>query len=106
MSLNGPVEFAGIPVTLAWKEAFAETAPLRWEIRADFHGLGDEERARLGLATEHFVGGPVSGSLLAEIGRHGKGTQTIQLNLEDAELALPFADWSKAAREPALPARS
>ncbi len=95
MDVSGPVELAGVPLEMTWRENFEDTAPFRRQVEALVPSLDDAGRARLGLDAGPFLGGPLSLRLNLRTDGDGSGRVKAAVNLKDTELALPFLDWRK-----------
>jgi hypothetical protein len=100
MTLAGTVAFAAIPLTVAWQEAFNAEAAWKRDIRVTAARLDPTQLATFGLDVTDFVAGPLAAMLNARFDRQGQSTVEATVNLQDAQLTLPWLGWHKPAHAP------
>jgi hypothetical protein len=100
MTVSGPVEFAGLPIELDWRENFDGGSGPRSMFNIEVERLDDAGRAALDLDWAPYLTGPVSASLVVALYRERRGTLEAVVNLDRAGLSLPVLDWRKP---PAVP---
>jgi len=100
MTLKGTAAFATIPLTVAWQEAFTTEAAWRSDIRVTAARLDPTHLDTFGLNVMDFVAVPLAATVTARIDRQGKSTVQTSVNLQEAQLTLPFLGWHKPAHEP------
>ncbi len=104
MRIGGVSQLGTIPVTLRWEENFEKLAS--YKSRTSIHGTVNDSQLvkELGLDFPPFSGGYLTGvtaaSVVATEDHGGKTDLDIQLDLTEAELALPLFDWAKGSGEP------
>jgi hypothetical protein len=100
MTLTGTAAFATIPLTVAWQEAFTTETAWKSDIRVTVERVDPTHLEQLGLNVADFVAGPLAATVTARIDRQGKSTVQATVNLQEAQLTLPWLDWHKSAHEP------
>lgn len=100
MRLKGKADFAAVPLTLDWQEAFTKEASWRSKIHIVAPRVREANLAHFGLDLTRFVTGPFAAEIIAKIGWKGRSMVNAALNLEETALVLPFLGWRKAAGEP------
>ncbi len=101
MMLAGTADFASIPLTLVWHEAFSRQAAWRSEIQAEALHVRPADRIRLGLDLAAVAAGPLAATVHARLGWKGEGSVQVDLDLRQTELMLPWLAWRKTAGKPA-----
>jgi hypothetical protein len=100
MTLTGTAAFATIPLTVAWQEVFGTETVWKSDVRVTAARLDPTHLATLGLDLTEFVAGPLAATVTARLGRQGKSTVQATVNLQEAQLTLPWLDWHKPAHAP------
>src|SRR5262249_41668635 len=100
MTLRGSAAFAAIPLTVAWQEAFTTEAVWKGDIRVTAARLAPTHLATFGLSMTDFVAGPLAATVTARIDHQGKSTVQATVDLQEAQLTLPWLDWHKPVHEP------
>jgi hypothetical protein len=100
MTLKGTAAFATIPLTVAWQEAFSTKAAWKSDIRVNAARLDPMQLDMFGLNVTDFVAGPLTATVTAKIDHQGKSVVQTSVNLQEAQLTLPFLGWHKPAHEP------
>lgn len=95
LSMKGPLQLAGVPVVMDWREDFTGQQDLRTRLELDFPDLGTTGWRDLGLDLAPYIEGPVSITAIATVGQDRSGTLNLAANLADARLSLPFLRWDK-----------
>lgn len=96
LDLSGKAVLAGTPLTLDWRENFLASAP--FASRYHLQGRIDEAgRKALGFDAAPYVGGAVGADVTIETRRGGAARIEGTLDLKEARLALPEANWVKPA---------
>jgi uncharacterized protein YhdP len=100
MTLKGTAVFATIPLIVAWQEVFTTEAAWKSDIRVNAARLDPTQMDTFGLNVTDFVAGPLAATVTARIDHQGKITVQTTVNLQEAQLTLPFLGWHKPAHEP------
>ena len=100
MRLTGPVELAGAPLELHWREDFREDAEVPTRMHAEVRELPAAALDRLGLATGPYLGGELAGTVTATHRADGTRVIDIDADLAAAALELPAAAWRKPPGTP------
>ena len=100
MQLTGSANFATVPLTIEWQEAFTGEAAWKTQIRAVAPQLTEAHLEKFGVALHDYVSGPLAATVSAKLGQHGKGEIHTVTDLRQAALSIPFLGWQKAAAEP------
>lgn len=96
MRVTGPLEFAGVPMEIDWREAFTAKAPYRTTLEARIARLDEDGRRKLGVDLAPYLNGPLSASIVYQATRDGHATVAAAVDLEDARLAVEPLRWAKA----------
>jgi hypothetical protein len=100
MVVSGPVVYGGMPLDVAWTEAFGDKA----DVRETFSAKGPtttEGRAALGYDFRPWVDGPSDFTLKFTRHDDGRGVLETSFDLTKAALDLDFLLWKKDPGKPA-----
>jgi hypothetical protein len=100
MTVNGPVIFAGMPLDIAWTEAFGDKV----DVRETFSAKGPTTaagRAAVGYDFRPWLDGPSDVALKFTRHDSGQGVLETSFDLTKAVLGLDFLLWKKPAGTPA-----
>jgi hypothetical protein len=100
LKFTGTAAFATIPLTVVWQEAFSTEAVWKSDVRVTAARLETTHLATLGLDLTECVAGPLAATVTARLDRLGKSTVQATVNLQEAQLTLPWLDWHKPAHAP------
>ena len=100
MLLTGSANFATVPLTIEWQEAFTGEAAWKTQLRAVAPQLTEAHLEKFGVTLQDYVTGPLAATVSARLGQHGKGEIHTVTDLRQAALSIPFLGWHKAAAEP------
>jgi hypothetical protein len=100
MIVAGPVELAGVPIDLDWREHFTEGDGPRSVFVMKIGTLSQADRQALGLDMAPYLNGPVSASLLVALFPDHSGTLEAVMSLDQASLSIPFLNWEKPPADP------
>lgn len=95
MQLSGPLTLGGVPLSVSWKESFAENAKVRSVLEAEIPRSSDEERARFGLDIGDVVRGPLAANVSMISRDSGLSTLQVSTDLKEATISLPELHWQK-----------
>ena len=95
MELSGPLQLGGVPLTVQWKESFAENAQVRSFMEAEIPRSNDAQRARFGLDIGDMVRGPLASTVSMVTRDNGLSTLQVSTDLKDATMSLPEIHWRK-----------
>ena len=95
MQLSGPLRLGGVPLSVSWKESFAETAQVRSVMEAEIPRSSDAERARFGLDIGDAVQGPLAATVSMVSRDNGLSTLRVSADLKEATMSLPEIHWQK-----------
>src|SRR5262249_40545299 len=70
------------------------------DIRVTAARLDPTHLATFGLSMTDFVAGPLAATVTARIDHQGKSTVQATVDLQEAQLTLPWLDWHKPVHEP------
>ncbi|MPZ10164.1 MAG: hypothetical protein GEU89_08095 [Kiloniellaceae bacterium] len=95
LRISGPLTLGGVPLSVRWRESFAEAPKVRSVMEAEIPRIDDAGRARFGLDIGDAVEGPLKASV-SMIRRDG-GLTSLQVSADllEATVALPEVHWSK-----------
>jgi hypothetical protein len=96
MRVTGPLEFAGVPMEIDWREAFTAKAPYRTMLEARVARFDEDGRRKLGVDLAPYLSGPLAASIAYKAARDGHATVQAAVDLEDARLAIEPLLWAKA----------
>jgi hypothetical protein len=101
MTLTGSANFATLPVTIAWQEAFTRDATWKSQIRADIAQLTAPHLAQFGVhVPDAYISGALAATVTARLGQQGRSEIHTVADLRQATLTIPFAGWHKATGVP------
>ncbi|MGQ4806718.1 hypothetical protein NKDENANG_00053 [Candidatus Entotheonellaceae bacterium PAL068K] len=100
LRLQGPVDFAGVPLRLDWRQAFSKGVAWKSTYHLVASRVQTSDLTRFGVAPLAFVEGPFAATVVARLGWQGQSQVQATLNLQDTALSLPYLGWRKAAGEP------
>jgi hypothetical protein len=100
MRLTGSANFATLPLTIDWQEAFTREAAWKTQLRAVAPQLTAAHLEKFGVTLQNYVTGPLAATVSARLGQQGEGEIHTVTDLRQAALAIPFLGWHKAAAEP------
>ena len=102
MDVTGPVELAGIPAKLAWRENFTSKAPFRSRYEITAEDVASSSLGVFGLDTVPFtppwMDGLLSAKVVAVANGQGRTDVAIDADLTDARMTLPGMGWRKEDR--------
>ncbi|MCZ6874141.1 MAG: AsmA-like C-terminal domain-containing protein [bacterium] len=99
MLVQGTTRFAGLPLSINWREAFTKQAVWKTEIKAIAPRIGQADLLRLGVALPIPMDGSFATTLTAKIDQYGKHVVQAEMDVQKAELSIPLLGWRKAAGE-------
>ena len=102
MTLNGPVNFAGIPLRIDWYEAFSSRGNHRRKLHLNSVSLDEYGLQNLGLDVSEYLTGPLAVDLKATFAHEGHGTLAVDLDLLKADLSLPYLKRYKQSGKPGM----
>src|SRR5262249_16101441 len=100
MTLTGTAAFAAVPLTVAWQEAFGTEAAWKSDVHVTAARLDPTHLAPFGLNVTEFEAGPLAAPVMARVDRQGMSAVQATVNLQEAQLTLPWLDWHKPAHAP------
>ncbi len=95
MQLSGPLTLGGVPLSVSWKESFADNPKVRAVMEAEIPRSSDEERARFGLDIGDAVRGPLAANVSMVSRDNGLSTLQVSADLKEAVISLPEIHWQK-----------
>ena len=95
MEFKGPLEFAGVPLTLHWKKHSAEDG-MTTDVVIKVPKIMAEQIDNLGYPTSHYLQGHMALDVDAKLGAGGTVEASITSDLTAAQISIPEARWTKA----------
>jgi len=97
MQVSGPLSLGGVPLSMQWRQSFADAPKVRSLVEADIPRVVDEERALFGLDVGDVIQGPMKSTVSMVARDNGLTTLQVTTDLREATISLPEIHWQKEA---------